>query len=441
MISQILKRMKRAPVFAVISLLFAFSISVIIGALYKSNAAEMRNYEETWKTVPITVTLTDTTGTQTDELWPSYWVLEVFTGRRSVQVFDKETQKYVTNISLAEYMKDMQVKVSRVADRINSIEAKDLKNPIIFGISALSCEKQLLPEYGCQITWKEGYDDAVFASEELVCIIPEGRVAEYDNGKGELVMDFSSKSHTPTVEIVDGEVVLEFKETKYHNTFKIVGVYSGGDGKSIYCPYSIVAEITQTLEEELPVWSLSATLVDNTLLDEFRQKMSFCFIEPAQDADEIPWGYTLKRIGSDNKTSISASNDYYQYALDINDDNLFDLADILEDSIKFNRTVTVFVVILSVISGFLVGFLMVRRRKRDIMLMRMVGESNARVYAGFALEQMIWIILGIVIGGAYYKWNPINNLAIFAVAYFVALTLALVIFMSKKLINNVKEDE
>jgi cell division protein FtsX len=127
--------------------------------------------------------------------------------------------------------------------------------------------------------------------------------------------------------------------------------------------------------------------------------------------------------------------------LDIADENLFDLSAILEESIKFNRTVTLIVVALSVIAGFLVGFLMVRRRKRDILLMRMVGESNARVYVGFALEQMICIILGIAIGGAYYKWNPINNLVIFAVAYFIALTLALVIFMSKKLINNVKEDE
>ena len=120
---------------------------------------------------------------------------------------------------------------------------------------------------------------------------------------------------------------------------------------------------------------------------------------------------------------------------------MFDLAAILEDSIKFNRTVTLVVVALSAVSGFLVGFLMIRRRKREILLMRMVGESNARVYAGFALEQMICIILGIAVGGAYYNWNPINKLAIFAVAYFVALSFALVIFMSKKLINNVKEDE
>ena len=54
---------------------------------------------------------------------------------------------------------------------------------------------------------------------------------------------------------------------------------------------------------------------------------------------------------------------------------------------------------------------------------------------------MICIILGVIVGGAYYNWNPINNLVIFAVAYFIALSLALMIFMSKKLIRNAKEDE
>jgi ABC-type antimicrobial peptide transport system permease subunit len=176
--------------------------------------------------------------------------------------------------------------------------------------------------------------------------------------------------------------------------------------------------------------------VDNRRLEEFREKANMFFMDPSQKDEEIPWGIAL--IDREKREHIY---DNYRYAIDINDENLAELAAILEDSIKFNRTVTVFVVILSVISGFLVGFLMIRRRKRDILLMRMVGESNARVYAGFALEQMICILIGIAIGGAYYKWNPINNLAIFAVAYFIALSLALVIFMSKKLINNVKEDE
>ena len=84
---------------------------------------------------------------------------------------------------------------------------------------------------------------------------------------------------------------------------------------------------------------------------------------------------------------------------------------------------------------------MIRRRKREIMLMRTVGESNFRLYVGFVLEQMICILLGIALGGAYYNWNPIQNLAIFAGVYFVGLTLSLVVFMNTKLIKNIKEDE
>ena len=439
MIKKTLKTIKRAPVRAVAVLLFAAIISVIICALQASNDAEMRNYQETQQSIPITVTLTDPTGTNTDQVIPETWVLDIFTGKNPVQVIDKNNKEYITNISFAEYFKDIQVKSQRIVDELNTIEAKDIKNPMIYGITSLTCEKMLLPEYGGQITWYAGYDESIFAGEDSVCIIPEGMSSLYDNGKGELVLDFLSTSHSPTVTVIDGEPVIEFKTTEFHCTVKIVGTYTGGDGKSIYCPYPIVAQICQELEEQMIVWSLSATLADNSKLDEFRQKMSLCFIEPSQDNNEIPWEYSLKCSGFN--TDYTITRDTYSYALDINDDNLFDLSAILEDSIKFNRTVTVFVVILSVISGFLVGFLMVRRRKRDIMLMRMVGESNARVYAGFALEQMICIILGIVIGGAYYKWNPMDKLAIFAIAYFIALSLALAIFMSKKLIKNIKEDE
>ena len=127
--------------------------------------------------------------------------------------------------------------------------------------------------------------------------------------------------------------------------------------------------------------------------------------------------------------------------MDINDENLFSLKDILEKSIKFNRTVTVIIVVLSVISGFLVGFLMIRSRKRDIILMRTVGESNLRVYIALALEQMMCIILGVIIGGAFNLWRPIGNLAAFVVVYLVGLSLSLVIFLNKKLLTSIKEDE
>ena len=54
---------------------------------------------------------------------------------------------------------------------------------------------------------------------------------------------------------------------------------------------------------------------------------------------------------------------------------------------------------------------------------------------------MICIILGITVGGACCLWNPLDKLLTFALVCFVGLSLATVIFMSKKLIRTVKEDE
>jgi hypothetical protein len=360
---------------------------------------------------------------------------------------DSAEKKYsdpVEELSLAEYLKDVQSMMYTPISTINGTNYTSASGTtMLYGITSLSCDKQLLPENGCEITWYEGYDESIFAGEELLCIVPEGMAERYDNG-GEADLYFSGRSNIPFIHrdengeflLVDGELVVEFPKVEYNCSLKIVGTYTAGDGKSIYCPYPIIDQVFDALSKNKIIRVLSATLADNSRLDEFREKASYCFLEPSPNAKKTAWGVSV-----DYGTLPYITEKNYSYALDIDDNHLFDLAAILEDSIKFNRTVTVFVVILSVISGFLVGFLMVRRRKRDILLMRMVGESNARIYAGFALEQMICIILGIAIGGAYYNWNPMDKLAIFAIAYFVALTLALVIFMSKKLIKNVKEDE
>ena len=459
MIKKLFKRFTRAPVPAVAILLFAAIISVIICALHASNEAELRNYEEAYQAVPVTVTVTDPMGNNTDPSSIKPWVLDLLTGESTVELIDtsaaKDFEESVSlkdkvdpiEVSLAEYLKDVQIKMSHFVSTVNGNDYNRGGKVYLIGMTSLSCDKQLLPEYGCEITWYEGYDESVFEDDEPVCLIPESMATTtyYDNGNGaaDLLFEGVGGKWVPRLDengepmMQDGLPLLTKENTEYNCSLKIVGTYTAGDEKSVYCPLSIIEQVFEGLEQHPRVFieSLSATISDNKRIEEFREKASIVFAELSSVPVEIPW-----------KCEVSVDNssfyyDNYIYALDINDDALFDLAAILEDSIKFNRTVTVFVVILSVISGFFVGFLMVRRRKRDIMLMRMVGESNARVYAGFALEQMICIVLGIAVGGAYYKWNPINNLVIFAAAYFVALSLALVIFMSKKLIKNVKEDE
>ncbi len=432
-----INQIRRSPVRAIAVVLFAVVVSAIICALQATNEAELNHYEETWKSVPITITVADPLIANDGLFAVDEWVYDLFTKEEPIKFYDVSAAKDINEarrikpskpsaeLSLAEYVKDVQVKMQVLIDTVNG---NKFKNPLLYGMPSLSSDKQLLPDYGCVITWKEGYDESIFEGEDLVCLIPESKAEDYDNGNGKSDLVFLGPV---TSTYINGELVQGGERAEYQCTLKIAGTYTGGDALSIYCPLPIVTKIVEEIDTMPIIWSLSATLADNTRLEEFREKAKLCFLEPASLTEKLHWGFYANVVYSE----------FYEHALDINDDALFDLTAILEDSIKFNRTITLIVVALSVISGFLIGFLMIRRRKKDILLMRTVGESNFRLYFGFILEQMICIILGIAIGGAYYKWNPINNLAIFAVTYFVALSLALAIFMSKKLLTTIKEDE
>ena len=441
-------RMKRAPVRAVALLLFAAVVSMTICALQESNDEEMKHYEEAYQAIPIKLSITNLSliGEALDTgLKLPVWIFDLFTEQNPVEIIDISAAGDIiekdailsntepTEISLKEYVKDLQVKMKTAIKTINGRKySKGSGTTFLIGMTSISSDKQLLPEYGCEIKWYEGYDESVFTGGETVCLIPESKATtdHYDNGNGEaeLYLSYSSR------QMIDG-VSVEVDSGEYECKLKIVGTYTAGDELSIYCPFPIIEQVYEKLGKTQQIDSLTATIANNRRLEEFIGKANMFFMDPAQKDEEIPWGIVL----------YNRSNEYdhlnYRYAMDINDEILAELSAILQESIKFNRSVTVLVVILSVISGFLIGFLMIRRRKRDIVLMRTVGESNFSVYVGFVLEQMICILLGIAVGGAYYSWHPMDKLIIFAIVYFVALTLALVIFMSKKLLTTIKEDE
>jgi len=448
LVKHILNRMKRSPVRAVAVLLFAAVITMIICALQASNDEELQHYEEAYQAVPIKLSIGQPSFNG-EELGLgsnlNTWVFDLFVGKYAVKIVDVSAARDTlekweivdntepTKISLQEYVKDIETKMFYAFETVNSKRYRGASGTaMLIGMTSIHSDKQLLPEYGCEIKWYEGYDESIFSGDEPVCLIPESKATakHYDNGGGEAELYFSYSKR----QMIDG-VSVEVDSGEYECKLKIVGTYTAGDELSIYCPFSIIEQVYAGLGQDPRIGSLSATIADNMRLEEFLEKADMFFMDPSQKDEEIPWGIVVFNRAKEY------TDEYYRYVMDINDEHLAELSAILQESIKFNRFVTVLVVILSVISGFLIGFLMIRRRKRDIILMRTVGESNFRLYIGFVLEQMICVILGIAVGGAYYKWNPMDKLILFAIVYFVALTLALAIFMSKKLINNIKEDE
>lgn len=63
--------------------------------------------------------------------------------------------------------------------------------------------------------------------------------------------------------------------------------------------------------------------------------------------------------------------------------------------------------------------------------MRALGTSNGRIYANFALEQMLFVFLGTLAGGAKFMWTPALWLILFACVYYVSMSVAIIITLRK----------
>ena len=458
MIPKSLKHFKRF----IALLLLSAVVSAVICSLHASGEAKMLDYEEAAETLQITVTVTDPWGGYKG--WANYvegngtvirwdeihfsvrnWIYRLFSNEDPVKFYDvsganddnaEELEQFKNDavpveLSLAEYLTDIQVKLTLPVSEVNGegFPGGDYYWPDLIGISSLACEPDLIEDYGCELTWYDGYDESIFEGTEPICLIPEGKAEKYDNGNGEATVKISIRNPIGYYD-ENGEWVLDRVEwIEYEYTLKIAGTYTGGDWKSIYCPVPIVDYLGNEIDVYPGVDSLSATLADNSRLDEFLEQASFCLPEASPDAVVTAW-----KCYADNTYNL-----IYDRALKVEAENPYDLAEI-EAGIEENRRIALIAVASSAVAVFAIGLITICRRKREIVLMRSFGESKVRVFLKLILEQMIAVLLGIAVGGACFLWKPIGTLGVFALVCIVALALAYAIFMSKKLIRTVKED-
>ncbi len=405
---------KKALKYALIPVLFCVAVFLILCALQASKEAQMREYEEAYSSVPVTVTAAYptkfTTVTINDETFEiptqktaeingrildipitfmrngkledgshhvgsspavPLWVLELFAGEEPVKFYDVsgvedpgellklKDEVTPTTLSLAEYVKDVKYTLAYRLEKINhqTIHGNTFS---MIGISSLDCDPQLLPENECEIKWYEGYDESIFDGEEPYCLIPDGKAESYDNGNGEVILGFELRHVTYTP--VNGELVKNIDIVEHHFTFKIAGTYTGGDWKSVYCSVPAAEKVHNDMDVEYWYDSLSVTLADNSRLDEFREKASFCFPEQADGALAVEWGYY-------------ANDEYhktYPLSLNIDDEELIELTASFEERMELHRRTTMIAIVISAAVGSAIILLTVRIIKRDINEQRFI---------------------------------------------------------------------
>lgn len=401
MFRYILKRIRRTPILSVALLLFAVVVSGVLCGLHRANIQEQAHYEQTWRSIPVPLTVTNLAGTQTDDLSAPAFTLDVF---RPDSLFYP---------SLSNYIKELKFKLH------HDIQATNVpgfeKNKVLVGINTLSAEKALSPENGAQITYLLGYDESVFESSEPVCILPQAMYEQAKNMDEPLKLQLCYR--------VNGLA----KVTETEIEIQIAGYFTGASGDNIYCPYQVLESVYATLGEERVIDSVSGILSNNELLEELKQKRKSWFASPSATGASTAWG--------------SYGHQTYPNALDIDDSMLVEAKAVLESSLWINRICAVAVLVLSAATGFFVGLLVIRSRKREMALLRSMGTPNFSIFLGFTLENVSCIVLGVLLGGIPWRWQPVEQLLLFVLIYAVSMIVSLLIFMNSNLLTIIKEED
>jgi len=210
----------------------------------------------------------------------------------------------------------------------------------------------------------EGYDDSVFQSNELVCVISE---------------DMSDR-------VVDGHISLNVVSkgiagaTPIDVELKIAGTISGSEERSVYIPFQTAGELGQ---EEVggPQYTelIHARLIDNRTLDEFKEIAS----------------RTFTRVGVFFNPQV--------FAMIIYDAEFYDMTEAFMQTIFFIDIATPFVYVIAVCVGFVASFLLTRRRAGEFAVMRSVGVDKMCIFFGTLLEQTLLCAVGAALGCVLFK--------------------------------------
>lgn len=393
------KRMIRSPLPAVGVLLFAVAMAVVLQSLHNSKMEAQEHYEEIYSQIDVTCTVTNLRGTKSDGLDLTNIYVNEFT----------EYHEWIGESSILPFLEDVQIKSQHKL-------SGQLSDRILVGITSLKMARELWPENGCTIFWNQGFDESMFGESKLLCIIPE-KLAKELAGKGEEQVPVDS---IPVLLKVDDPYPMRPTEPEdFEGAMQVAGIYTGGDQKTIYCPWLTLMGIWDQMGEFESAVAAQATLRDNSQITALREASSEFFFAPDPNSDNLSPGL----------------------ALDIDDSKLKEADLTLRNSLRVNELSTLLVFVLAAGAGFLIGFLMVRSRKRDIDLMRTMGTPNGKIYMSFAEEQMLCVTAGTVAGAASNNWQPLTQLSIFIGIYFVGLSAALLFFLRSNLLTDIKKDE
>lgn len=323
-----------------------------------------RDMDSAYTAIPVTVVVSNLTGTKTDDLKITDYIINYFLSDQ--YAYGGELQEK----AFSSYVKDVCLKASVYY----SLGAGFSNQQKLSGITSTEASSELAPVSGNPITYLAGYDESIFSSNKAVCLVSTAVAEELsqntdNNGNVILTVQMSPA--------VTGEASTQI-------SFEIAGMYPS-ESQTIYCPFSCVAAAQTELDGKVTGDSLSATVRDNHELDEFRQILMrhFAEVDPSGHREEI---------------SDSPALRYQQFAITVHDETLRETLNALNQNLQTLYRLKPIFACIEVMIGAAAGFFYIHIRKQEFAIARSLGTKRRETVMMAFVEVCMMFLLGLILG-------------------------------------------
>lgn len=249
--------------------------------------------------------------------------------------------------------RDENCALNAYVDRVHALSVTPLTIPENYELHRIldfTSDESLSPLSGAEVTLYDGWTEAVFLTDQRVCLIPEPMTIGIEN--------------TLTVQ----------QEGQEPTELTVIGTVKSGHGNEIYCPFYM--KWPGTVHQVFSVERCSFSIRDNNQLEESKEVIFETFVHP----------------------SVTGKNDGMTYGVLVQDETYLQALEKIEENLTLLRLLLPLLLLLCFCIGGFTSFLSTRGRMREFAVMRCLGMSPGKVFFTVLEEFLVLALLGGTIG-------------------------------------------
>ncbi|MCL2249165.1 MAG: ABC transporter permease [Oscillospiraceae bacterium] len=405
LIKHFVKRLRRDGLKSLSVPLVALVLVLLINLLGAVRAELQAEYDDMMENFPILVQLSDHSGMNTSDLDIRESFMNVFIDpehplslyeftsdialRRTLEVTSIAGEPLVALNGEGYYDSDFGGADVSFDGAYVDVAPSEIVPSRIFGVTNLSALYPLTDEPDFSITFFEGYDESVLATEQSAFLVSE-HLMEFVSDN---MLEVGFRSNNPAVLVAAW--INDIESGLY-----VVGTVSGVDEDLIIGPFWTVTALGFESDDSPPYSELlHMTVADNRELS------------------------ALKSVATNSFAEVRPVLSSLRFSMMIFESEFIETLEPLRQNIILVDVATPFIFIISVAVGFLTSTLLTRQRMSEYAIMRSVGVRRRGIFFGALYEQAMLSLLGAALGFlvVMFTWDYMNfeRPAIFLACYII----------------------